>query len=390
MDLFNYTAIAIDRHVKVGKLDSLDQMQAFLDSCNYTIRDILEYTPTEPEQNIIHGCGLRLASSYTFETYSNSSKCRQLFEIEQYYHQEYVCYTFCLKDSSAIYHYRNLGYALDYPNTWYYIDLDIDTFKLARYFKAIIHEKELKPFESSSLATITSRFVNNVTNEAIFNCFRLTYTYYSKRRLPAPYGTNCVDYSNINSAHKDQAECQADCRIKASLIAFNQYPFSEAYYDKLNKSHIQSHQLRDVNLSKQLNKIERGCSRVCGLDCEWTRFISYVTSEPYHGVIRFMMNVPRDLAIEVQSKPFLDFAEFVVYVLSTFGTWFGLSVLGLNPFQGHFKRLTRTKIRRKRIDVTEATMDRTRTGYWVEHIKALELKQKIMARQLAYLMKKCA
>lgn len=43
--------------------------------------------------------------------------------------------------------------------------------------------------------------------------------------------------------------------------------------------------------------------------------------------------IPSEPSIKVTSKEILSKTEFISFILSTFGTWFGISVLALNPFK---------------------------------------------------------
>src|SRR5438270_6934839 len=57
-----------------------------------------------------------------------------------------------------------------------------------------------------------------------------------------------------------------------------------------------------------------------------TNFYSLLDNET-----SFIINIPRDPFITINYKPQILLMEFLVYVLSCFGTWFGISVFKLNP-----------------------------------------------------------
>lgn len=46
----------------------------------------------------------------------------------------------------------------------------------------------------------------------------------------------------------------------------------------------------------------------------------------------FIVAVPREPSYKINFQIKLTVTEFIIYVLSCFGTWFGLSVVSLNPF----------------------------------------------------------
>src|SRR5688572_27676241 len=47
----------------------------------------------------------------------------------------------------------------------------------------------------------------------------------------------------------------------------------------------------------------------------------------------FIINLPREPAMTINHLPELRLVEFLVYIFSCFGTWFGLSILHLNPLK---------------------------------------------------------
>lgn len=55
--------------------------------------------------------------------------------------------------------------------------------------------------------------------------------------------------------------------------------------------------------------------------------------------------IPEEPWIDVVYKPIMTSTEYVTYVLSCFGTWFGLSVLTLNPFSIGSKLLRQWRAR---------------------------------------------
>ena len=54
--------------------------------------------------------------------------------------------------------------------------------------------------------------------------------------------------------------------------------------------------------------------------------------------LEFFTFIPSEPSIIVKSKEILTMTEYISFVLSTFGTWFGISVLALNPFKINIKR----------------------------------------------------
>ena len=59
--------------------------------------------------------------------------------------------------------------------------------------------------------------------------------------------------------------------------------------------------------------------------------------------IAFHTFIPSEPSIKSKSQEILTTTEYVKFILSAFGTWFGISVLGLNPFTSKNQKRTEPK-----------------------------------------------
>lgn len=76
---------------------------------------------------------------------------------------------------------------------------------------------------------------------------------------------------------------------------------------------------------------------ICDSECRQEPcHITYTKSNmvvTVHDIAQFIVKIPPEPFTKVTCHPSIRLIEFLVYILSCFGTWFGISVLGLNPLK---------------------------------------------------------
>lgn len=336
IDIFNTTRYAIDKNIQLKNTKSPEDIR--LAQATVTIADIFDYTPATDE--IFKSCMTRLHKTYTFEI-RNGSRCFDVFTVDNYYMQEYICYRINWETATNVtYSYRNLAYALTYPGMFFGVRFDLDTFEAADNIKAIVHKSGDFPFKSSAYAPSFSRNYEPEKKKAKYNYFQLAYALVSIRRLPAPYTTNCRDYNASGFASIN--DCIKECLVAKTLSMFDKLPFTTIATEKSDKKHINGADIANLTFSKILNDLENGCGSNCKhLDCIEQYSLTSVLKEEVgedDSVLSFIVYVPRDPTFNITYHPKLTLTEYLIYVFSCFGTWFGLSAMNVNPFQADFYR----------------------------------------------------
>lgn len=104
--------------------------------------------------------------------------------------------------------------------------------------------------------------------------------------------------------------------------------------------------LRNASFARTLNELEKKCVELCyPPECDERNTITKITQEENDEATPvFVVNVPREPNMVIVSRAQLGMTEFVIYVFSICGTWFGLSALQLNPFDYAMWRNVRNSI----------------------------------------------
>ena len=248
--------------------------------------------------------------------------------------QEYACYRLRLiKFDRQEYSYRAAAFALNHAGLLYSVSYNISTFEKTMFMKIILNEVDPHPFRSSAYTSPVARLYNKKTRLARYNYFSLTYYIVRNYFLPAPYKTDCIDYRV--QGFIDAEDCIKKCLINSSLAAFDRYPYSVLEAEPLNLKIFNVGILkRNETVSKMLYRLERRCQLKCKkVGCFLRYTITQVTKDPDNDIMTFNVLIPQLPSYTIKFRPRMQFIEYFIYVLSCFGTWFGLSVLSLNPFK---------------------------------------------------------
>lgn len=350
-----------------------------------TIEDILLLTPS-PE-TVISGCSIKGPKDFEFEDFSSPKECNAYFTTWKFYLQEYICYRFkrITKEyqDPTPFQYRSISYAIDRSGVMYSVKLSDAHIILARYLKVVIHSSNLNPISSLAMTTnIKRRFDDERKGSGggddvkkNYYIFQLTYSQLNMTRLPPPFDTGCKNY--VEEGILSSMECRNECLVNKTLSQLKKVPFSvsvwnvtdiihfmttygdvsddtdkylasslakeKAMMSVLKHQHLTNEDVKNGSLSKLLIQIEDDCHQECKRpDCSdiisLTRgSYDYIRPEymdnPSKQPMEFEVSVPKKPFIAIEYKEKISQTEFLVYILSCFGVWFGLSVLSLNPFR---------------------------------------------------------
>ena len=303
-------------------LDSVRKINSMI-----TVEQIFKFSPSS--MSIMEDCSVRIPGQEVMKQMS-SSGCRAMFEVKKFFIQEYVCYS-SVMTVSGNYDYQKVGSSLNYPGTLYEIHFRLDLFKINQVLVPIVHRSDSLPTTSIYFAPRLHRFDTQEGSHPK-NHFFLSYFSIQYNRLPTPYATKCSNYKI------DQPDCNKQCKIRAMLRNHNSLPFTELIHEietfPTNKRILSYDDFNNRTLVLNLAHIDQKFKLLCkNLDCKSE---ITMTRTKYIGekveTIAFRVNIPNFPNYYVTYIPMMLFYEYVTYVLSALGVWFGMSIFDLNPF----------------------------------------------------------
>ena len=152
-----------------------------------------------------------------------------------------------------------------------------------------------------------------------------------KRRLPRPYETRCVDFGSLG--FQNQHHCIEDCINMETLSTLGKVNIFSPVTEHSNLTILSFSQLAQQNTSLRLWQIQKNCQSQCNnSDCYDEEVITITDSSLQNGLsIIWDHLVISQISFKITSRAALTFVEFFVYILGSFSTWTGLSIVACNP-----------------------------------------------------------
>ena len=290
-DLIDINSLNHDHHLRLTPPDVTDHSNNLpkLDAIEraVTLNQIFNYSP--PGESIFDRSEVRFPGSSGVNVL-DSNQTRDLFDVDRYYVQEYLCYRLRMKHNGT-YDFQQVASSLGYARMVFMVAFDETIFRNVTIFLPTIHDLDDYPTNSILLST-------QVWGSKIY--IMLTYQFISIEQLPRPYSTDCHEYGRQMS----QARCLTKCSITNTLDMVRKFPFShiilESEYVKYHKTKIY---LTDI--------VERISTR--------------------QGAKMIRVDVPASPNITIKFNSTFDLFAYVTYALSCMGTWFGVSLVDCNP-----------------------------------------------------------
>lgn len=283
-----------------------------------TISDIFESVPNV--SLALKGCMLRAWDSYKFESYNTAALCNKYFDVDLFLVGSRICYRFKHKDfiQSWNYSYDKLAYAIGYSSIMFSLMISDHLAVNATYVKPIIHTSY--PYLSYSFAPITDHVPGK---------YRLYYMNVTVSRLPSPYKTDCIPYPR-------RGHCLTQCITQEADRHFKKVPFDVIILKGTNKTHLNIQDTNNISQLAIINKITTHCyyGKCARMNCYDSYSITTLKQSAYSSAkMKIDINIPNQPSLLIDSKPKLLLTEYLIYVCSCVGIWFGVSIVNFEPFR---------------------------------------------------------
>lgn len=287
-----------------------------------TIKEYFDFTPN-PE-SLLTCCMIREPNQYGFVLIRTQQECNHFFTIRKFYVKEYICYDIRLSIyENETYNYDNIANAEFFSNSMFALYLNETFMKSSKLIKVGIGPNSLSGYHEKSFAFAEYMKINRKAVDPV--SLSANYYTYTTINLPAPYFTDCMNYFEIGFPSKQR--CISQCITKGTIEAFNKVPFTESIYEPIALHHIHMTDTSNRTFNLILNSLEMKFKSSCrNWDCLSKKYINSLSAE-YNDVNRLLVKATREPSLVVQFQAKLKIAEFIIYLLSTFSTWFGFSVL---------------------------------------------------------------
>ena len=296
-------------------------------------QDILKRTP-DPKECVMR-CSYRDDYGLELQEY-DQDKCLDYFVVDKFIMSEFVCYRVQRREFKNVTLSRVVSSLHD--STEMYSFSMSPAFKSGNFLKVIIYSSNVPadhpdafPFYSRVYGSVFRRLSDNETREAFTNSYTSRYTWYIMYLLPDPYDTRC---SPVTSRHY----CFQGCTVN-KFVNIDRTPPTELLTKPSSLIHFSAEDYKDETIMNETIRINDECNKKCALtNCFYD--YSITTTNGYldkkSNFLTFRLSTPTAPTTAVSALVQLSFIEFLIYLTSCFGTWFGISVLMMNPLTCKF------------------------------------------------------
>lgn len=354
---------------------------------NLTVSQVLLLSP--PSEEILEKCVIRYPSKLAASTY-DQDQCLVRFKIEKFLQREYVCYKFTPRIQEKELMIEEYSLSPDFVGTIFRLQFKVDLFSSVLAFTSFVKDSNSSDHFDSIFST--ENLNRNLDRDSYPN-IGLTFHQVSRIFLEPPFDTACTPISESFQSASDLMMSRIN---NESMETFNRVvPFvpigNEEVYS--NYKLIQLNFLRNEELVKKLISIIDKYKGVRG--CEVRFFITNPATRK-DRYIRFTLYWPRDPTVEIRYLPKQELIDYVVYVCSSIGIWFGLSVFssleGGREFLGIIKKRyaekgngTGVRTERTRDKLTLLSLENSRLNH---NQRVLDIKVYKMAEILKSILEK--
>jgi hypothetical protein len=290
---------------------------------------IVQETP--PANESIVKCSYRGELDLEIREYSLPQECNDYFAVDKFVMSEFVCFRIQRRECKKI-NLNNIVNSLHSSTEIYSFDFS-ESFSKVNFMKTIVFTNDVRYNESATYPNYSrvygSAFRRLLSEKEIFtNSYISRYTLTELYLQPPPYDTMCVEGAPSRSF------CVQKCMIKM-FVGLERTPPMEIIKKPSNFTHFSSEDYKDQRMRDVVIKFNKQCEQdcrrqACNTDYSVTFTQGYLNKELGER-LRFTVATPAAPATVVQALIKQDITEFLTYLFSCFGIWFGVSVFSINP-----------------------------------------------------------
>ena len=288
-----------------------------------TVRQIFDYTPAA--ESWIASAKIRKNDSFLLKR-CEQRECDSQFDLSKFYLQEYVCYRMQFRQRNVI-DMDMTAFALRSSHVLYYVYLS-DAMSGADCIRVIAHTDDHLPHQSKDFAPTVDRLSDFDSKTIHSNSFSFSFITSEIQLMQWPYDSDCEPDTNRSIA------MQHHCMLH-KLSVVHRVPFTGILSERHDLKHLSYQDLENKTMADFVIRSENECANVFRkLDCRFSFTITtLVQSTRSHDERKFLlkMRIPSSPGIQVIMDAKVTLSEYLIFVGSCFGIWFGLSAFSLNP-----------------------------------------------------------
>ena len=340
-DLLDYERIQRETGLRADRRSDHELM---LLTSRLTVAQLLKYTP--PADALTNWIRYRVNTSLLIQTASNQSAVRRLMDVDKFLLQEFMCYNSKRRDTDRLsFAVQRVGSALHDSHLVYEVRVGHAMRAASRY------RLVLTTGRFDYLSMVYCPVVERLSHDASlrFTSASFAFTRFDMHLLPVPWDTACLTEEYVTDD-----VCWFPCLADAisQQTGLDRVSFNTRSSRPMARRVLSLHDLRNESVDQAFVRANmETCSRCFYHVCH-KRFTSTVLHHTSLAVAEHEFAVrilsPAEPQVSVFTEKLLSPEEYLIFLTSCFGVWFGLSLASLNPFSSLVHRLQRRLRLRRR------------------------------------------
>lgn len=309
-----------------------------------SVKNIFDYTPSTKEilsRGLTEsdlGCSIRYPGNFHINsTAMKNGECRG-FEISKYLHRFNLCYKIVVtlnhtltNESNAHNDLMDLGentLGPELPGIMYWVGFDNEIFGKISLVSVSVHGNDTSHlfdsiFGASLFHTVTRDTSGNILNSTYLS-LDTSFNSMTIDKLKAPYDTNCLDYDPFRSRPEKMLSGIATEVMERLKMVPTFGPFIEPFELPI----ITSHHIRNKTVLRVIREAEKR-HQTLNPDCHFKYHMYHITNirDGRGKNVRVILKWPNNVDVVILYEKVQSFLDLVIYVSSSAGLWFGLSVI---------------------------------------------------------------
>lgn len=278
-----------------------------------------ETTPVEYLFDTHPGCTVRKPDRLVARRPYSRRTCFKMFQIKKYVQKDFMCYKFSLSIIDPEQKLDQSEYSLTPQSSGliYGLYLNSSVFARASYFTLFLHSSTTSDLHDSLFAR-SFEYKTRAGSRTI----GVSHSGVSIVRLEAPYDTKCETFKPYLSG----AEYLNDLLKWETVEKLGRVTtFNPIYSNQSDYPMITADLLANQTFLNEFKEIYNSYNKSFS-DCYLHYYVSKIAINPSYTT-SISVYWPQETEISLIHVPVYDYIDFLTYVLSSFGIWFGISVM---------------------------------------------------------------
>lgn len=284
-----------------------------------TVADILDITFSN--YSILRedkACARKNSTDLVWRKWNSRTECLKILKIQKYLNRCLICYKIEYVESEKDLFYIDVSFSPSHPGLMQKYYLNEEIFKRFTMYSIYIHSKESSDLYDSVFSIVNA--INFNDTPLINSVFSPAAAY----RLQAPYDTNCRSFPGYGSVGEYQIEQLTNLTIER----LQHVPTLGHVYQKHQYPMITDRKLMNETFHDEFIRLKTSIFTRRWPNCALIYNVPHTITEE-GDAISISINWPQQSATKVQFVPDQESIDFIVYVLSSVGIWFGLSMFSI-------------------------------------------------------------